>query len=290
MRYDITSIYYFIDNFCKTYEEWERSRLLPSNRVRFRAGEMSLSEMLTIVVSYHFSGYKCFKYFYQYEIAQLHRQAFPKLLSYSRFIQKMPVLFLPLHLLLHMLTGEETGIYFIDSTSLPVCHNRRIGRHKTFEGLAERGKTSMGWFFGFKLHIIINHKGQLIATKITRGNMNDRAPVEQLTGSLTGIMAADKGYLSKELFQRLYNKGLKMLTGIRKGMKNSLMPMAEKLILRKRFLVETVFDALKNTLNISHTRHRSPANACVNILAALVAYAYKTNKNAKKNMTALIQN
>lgn len=289
MRYDITSVYYFIDNFCKIYEEWERSRLLPSQRVRFRKGEMSLSEMLTIVVSYHFSGYKCFKYFYQYEIAQRHRKAFPKLLSYSRFIQKMPLLFLPLHLLLHMLTGEETGVYFIDSTSLPVCHNRRISRHKTFEGMAERGKTSMGWFFGFKLHIVINHKGQLMVAKITRGNINDRAPVEELTASLTGVMAADKGYLSKDLFQRLYSKGLKMLTGIRKGMKNNLMPLYEKIILRKRFLVETVFDTLKNTLNISHTRHRSPTNASVNILAALVAYAYKTNKNALKT-SSLIQN
>jgi len=210
MYYDITSVYYFIDDFCKIYEEWERSRLLPSCRQRFRSGEMALSEMLTIVVSYHFSGYKCFKYFYQYEIAQRHRQAFPKLLSYSRFIQRMPSLFLPLHMLLHMLCGEETGVYFIDSTSLPVCHNRRIARHKTFDGLAARGKTSMvGWFFGLKLHIIINNKGQLMATKITRGNINDRGPVEELAASLKGLIAADKGYLSKELFQRLYNKGLK---------------------------------------------------------------------------------
>lgn len=289
MRYDITSIYYFIDNFCKIYEEWEHSRLLPTERKRFRSGEMQLSEMLTIVVSYHFSGYKCFKYFYQYEIAQRHRQAFPKLLSYSRFIQKMPSLFLPLHLLLHMLTGEETGMYFIDSTAIPVCHNRRIYRHKTFKGLAARGKTSMGWFFGLKLHIVINNKGQLMAAKITRGNVNDRTPVEELTASLSGLMAADKGYLSKDLFQRLYKKGLKMLTGIRKGMKNSLMPLYEKLFLRKRFLVETVFDTLKNTLNLSHTRHRSPTNACVNILAALIAYAYKTNKSAL-NRKPLIQN
>ena len=289
MRYDITSIYYFIDNFCKIYEEWEHSRLLPTERKRFRSGEMQLSEMLTIVVSYHFSGYKCFKYFYQYEIAQRHRQAFPKLLSYSRFIQKMPSLFLPLHLLLQMLTGEETGMYFIDSTAIPVCHNRRIYRHKTFKGLAERGKTSMGWFFGLKLHIVINNKGQLMAAKITRGNVNDRTPVEELTASLSGLMAADKGYLSKDLFQRLYKKGLKMLTGIRKGMKNSLMPLYEKLFLRKRFLVETVFDTLKNNLNLSHTRHRSPTNACVNILAALIAYAYKTNKSAL-NRKPLIQN
>lgn len=289
MHYDITSVYYFIDDFCKIYEEWEHSRLLPSQRIRFRSGEMALSEMLTIVVSYHFSGYKCFKYFYHYEIMQRHRQAFPKLLSYNRFIQKMPSLFLPLHLLLHMLMGEKTGVYFIDSTALPVCHNRRIHRHKTFAGLAERGKTSMGWFFGLKLHIIINNKGQLMAAKITRGNVNDRTPVEELTASLSGLMAADKGYLSKELFKRLYNKGLKMLTGIRKGMKNSLIPFYEKLILRKRFLVETAFDTLKNTFNLSHTRHRSPTNACVNILAALVAYAYKTNKPALKNMN-LIQN
>lgn len=289
MRYDITTLYYFIDEFCKIYEEWERAKLIPREGKRKRPGNMSLSEMLTVIICYHLSGYKCFKDFYLYEIGQKHKRAFPELLSYCRFIQKIPSLFLPLHLLLHFLTGERTGVYYIDSTALAVCHNRRISRHKTFSGIAERGKTSMGWFFGLKLHLVINHKGQIMAVKITQGNVDDRRAVADMTSSLTGLLAADKGYLSKSLFNTLYARGLKLLTGIRKMMKNYLLPLHEKVILRKRFLVETVFNTLKNTLNLEHTRHRSPSNAFVHILSTLVAYAFKTNKTSFKN-SPLIQN
>jgi hypothetical protein len=190
----------------------------------------------------------------------------------------MPRLFLPLQIMLHMLMGEQEGIYFMDSTHLAVCHNKRIERNRVFRGMAARGKTTMGWFYGFKLHLVINHKGQIIAAKITPGNTDDRKPVEQLTKNLTGVMAVDKGYISAELFRSLYNRGLKMLVGIKKGMKNMLMPLAEKLLLRKRFVIKTVFDILKSETNINHTRHRSPMNAAVNIISALVAYAFKTNK------------
>jgi len=239
------------------------------------------------MICYHLSGYKCFKYFYLYDISGRHKEKFPKLLSYNRYIQLMLRLLLPLYVLFHMLTGERTGVYFMDSTHLSVCHNRRINRHRVFGKLAARGKSSMGWFFGFKLHVVINHKGQIVAAKITRGNVNDRTPVTELTQGLKGIVGADKGYLSKELFATLYKEGLKLLTGIRKDMKNYLMPIYDKVLLRKRFLVETVFDALKCDLNIDHTRHRSPANALINWLSALVAYQTLTNKSALKAIHAI---
>jgi hypothetical protein len=286
MRYDMVVLYYFPDEFCKVYEAWERSRLLPYSGQRHRAGIMSLSEMLLIAVCYHLSGYECFKYFYLCDIGGLHRDKFPRLLSYSRFVQVMPRLFVPLCVLLQTMRGEETGIYFMDSTGLSICHNRRIQRSRVFAGLAARGKSTMGWFYGFKLHLVINHKGQIMAVKITKANVNDRHPVEAMTKGLQGILAADKGYLSKKLFNALYQKGLKLLTGIRKNMRNILMPINEKKILRRRFFIETVFGSLKTQCNIEHTRHRSAANALVNIIAAIVAYAYKT-RNQKP---ALIQN
>jgi transposase len=287
MRYDIVSVYYFIDEFCKVYEDWERGRLLPRPGKRNRPGGMSLAELLTIAVCYHLSGFKCFKYFYLYDMGIRHTDKFPGLISYSRFVQLMPRLFMPLCVLLQSLRGEETGIYFMDSTSLSVCHNRRISRNRVFAGLAERGKTTMGWFYGFKLHLVINHKGQIMAMKITRGNINDREPVMQLTSGLEGIIAADKGYLGKKLFDALYKRGLKLLTGIRKNMKNILLPLQEKYILRKRFLVETIFGLLKKHYDIQHTRHRSPANAFVNAIAAITAFSIKPSANL---LGAIIQN
>lgn len=288
MKYDILFLFYFIDEFCKIYEKWESVKLISNPSVqKRRQPSLSVSELLTIMVCYHLSGYKCFKYFYLYDICGKHRDKFKKLPSYNRYVQLMPRLFLPLYMLFHMLTGEHTGMYFMDSTSLNVCHNRRINRHKVFAGLAARGKSTMGWFFGFKLHVVINNKGQIVAAKITKGNVNDRNPVTDLTKDLQGIVAADKGYLSKELFAKLYKQGLKLLTGIRRDMKNYLMPIYDKIILRKRFLVETVFEKLKCGLNIDHTRHRSPANALINWLSALVAYQTLTNKPALKSIKAI---
>lgn len=278
MRYDITSLYYFIDEFCKCHEDWERHHLLPSERRRFRATRLSLSEMLLVMVMFHMSPCRVFKYYYTEYLSVHHRKDFPRLVDYDRFVVLMPRLFLPLQMMLHILGGEQEGIYFMDATSLPVCHNKRINRNRVFKGMAARGKTTMGWFYGFRLHLVINHKGQMIAAKITPGNVDDRKPVDALTRNLKGVIALDKGYISADLFQKLYSRGLKIIVGIKKGMRNMLMPLAEKLLLRKRFVIETVFDVLKTETNISHTRHRSPLNAAVNIVSAPVAYAFRTNK------------
>jgi len=284
MGYNITAIFCFIDDFCKIFEDWQSHKLLPSSQQRQRETNLSLSEMLTIMVIFHMSPCKNFKWFYEVYLRNKHGKDFPQLVEYARFVALMPRLFVPLHLMLHMMQGEQTGIYVADSTSLPVCHNKLIKRNRVFKCLAERGKTTMGWFFGFKLHIVINHKGQIMAVKITRGNVDDREPLDRITDNLQGVIVLDKGYISKELFRKLYERGLKMIVGIRKGMKNILMNTAEKLLLRKRFVVETVFDILKSETNICHTRHRSPTNAAVNIISAIIAYTFRTNKPAMKSV------
>ena len=289
MRYDIDFLFCVIDDFCKMYEMWEQHRLIPLSGSRRRSGMMSLSELMTIMVLFHVSPCKNFKWFYLAYLPLKHGKDFPNRVSYTRFVALQSRLFLPLQLLLHSLRGEETGLYFMDATSLPVCHNKRIKRHRVFDGMAKRGRTTMGWFFGFKLHVAMNHKGQIMAVKITAGNTDDRDPVPDITKNLKGIIAADKGYISHTLFDELYMRGLKLLVGIRKNMKNHLMPIGEKLLLRKRFIIETLFDILKHETNLWHTRHRSPANAMVNLIAALIAYTAKTNKPALKNLD-LIQN
>src|SRR3954464_15997812 len=184
MAVDITALYCCLDDFCKVFGDWEAHRLIPSQTIRQRTGKLSRSEMLFIMVLFHLSPFKHFKVFYHYGIGQQHRACFRELPHYDRFVGLMPRLFAPLMVLLHSLGGAQTGIYFADSTKLAVCHNRRIHRHKVFDGLAARGKTSMGWFFGLKLHFVINHKGQIMALKITPGNTADSTVLDEITRHL----------------------------------------------------------------------------------------------------------
>jgi hypothetical protein len=271
MAVDITALYCCLDDFCKVFQDWEAHRLIPSEHTRQRTGKLSRAEMLFIVVLFHLSPFKAF---YRYGIGHQHRACFGDLPHYDRFVSLMPRLFVPLMVLLHSLSGEQTGIYFADSTKLAVCHNRRIHRHKVFDGLAARGKTSVGWFYGLKLHFVINHKGQIMALRITPGN----TVLNEMIQHLTGKLYADKGYIGRELFARLWQRGLHLITGIRRNMRNHLMPLADKLMLRKRFVIETVRDILKCEMGLEHSRHRSVINAMVHVLSCLVAYAFRPSK------------
>ena len=280
MRFDITALYCCLDDFVKVYGDWERHQLIASQGTGQREGKLNLSEMLLIMILFHTDCFRNFKAFYTYGIGHKHRHLFREIPSYERFVILQKRLLLPLSLLLVMLNRQATrdGVYIIDSSSLRVCDNKRIRRHKVFEGLASRGKTTMGWFFGFKLHLVINRYGEIVAVKITPGNIDDRAPLLDMTAGLGGILLADKGYISKDKFTELWKKGLRILVGIRKNMKNYLMPIYDKILLRKRFIIETVFGLLKEHMGLEHSRHRSPHNAFVHIISCIVAYAFRKNK------------
>jgi IS5 family transposase len=278
MAVDITALYCCLDDFCKVFEDWEAHRLIPSHAARQRPGKLSRAEMLLIMVLFHLSPYKNFKTFYLYGVGHQHRACFGDLPHYDRFVGLMPRLFAPLMVLLHSVSGEPTGVYFADSTQLAVCHNRRIHRHRVFDGLAARGKTSMGWFYGLKLHFVVNHKGQVVALRITPGNTADSTVLDEVTRHLAGKLYADKGYIGHELFKRLWRRGLHLITSIRRNMRNHLMPLADKIMLRKRFVIETVLDILKCEMGLEHSRHRSVINAMVHVLSCLVAYAFRPGK------------
>jgi Transposase DDE domain len=278
MAIDITALYCCLDDFCKVFADWEAHQLIPSPTRRQRSGKLSRAEMLFIMVLFHLSPYKNFKTFSLYGIGCQHRACFRDLPHYDRFVSLMPRLFVPLMVLLHSLSGEETGVYFADSSKLAVCHNCRIGRHRVFDGLAARGKTSTGWFFGLKLHVVINHKGQIMALKITPGNTADSTVLDEISQHLRGKLYADKGYISREVFTKLWQRGLHLITGIRRNMRNHLMLLGDTIMLRKRFVIETVLNILKSEMGLEHTRHRSPVNAMVHILSCLVAYAYRPGK------------
>lgn len=289
MTIDNTALFCCLDDFCQLYQRTASQKLLPAPGQRQREGKLCLSEMMFIMALFHVSEFKHFKAFYIYGVQQKHRDCFRDLPSYPRFVALMPRLLLPFSILIHALRGEETGLYFADSTKLAVCHNRRISRHRVFHGLAARGKTTMGWFFGFKLHIIVNDRAEIMAVKITRGNDDDRNPIKTMTAGLKGKLYADKGYISKSLFADLWQDGLQLITGIRKNMHNYLMPLFDKLMLRARFILETVFDVLKQVQGLEHSRHRSPVNAFVHILSCIAAYGLKPVKpriNGHVNLTA----
>ena len=208
----------------------------------------------------------------------LHRE-FPQAVSYQRFVELMPTTVGPLCAYLQTCLGDCSGLSFVDSTALAVCHNRRIRQHRVFRDVAQRGKTSMGWFYGFKLHIVINHHGELLACQLTPGNVDDRRPVPKLAERLWGRLFGDKGYLSQPLTRELlHTRQLRLVTHLKRNMPNRLLLLHEKVILRRRALVETVFDQLKHLMQIEHTRHRSPTNFAVNLVAGLIAYCHQPNK------------
>ena len=175
--------------------------------------------------------------------------------------------------MLQLLRGEEQGTYFIDSTKLSICHGKRTHSNKVFGRIAKIGMSSYGWFMGFKLHLVINHKGEIMAIKITKANASDVSAVEAVTKGLQGKLFGDKGYISKNLWDKLYARNLRLFTGIRKDMKNHLLELDDKVMLRKRSLIESVFNVLKNSMNLEHSRHRSPLNFLVHILACVASYS-----------------
>lgn len=269
-----------VDDFCKVFEPIFQRFLLEAGpgKQRQRKFKLCLSEVMTIIIGFHASGYRTFKAYYEQEIQRHHRAEFPKLVSYNRFLELMPSTLLPLCAYLKTRFGHCSGISFIDSTSLAVCHNRRIWSHQVLKDYAARGKTSVDWFYGFKLHLIVNDCGELLNVKITAGNVDDRAVVPDLVKHLFGKIFGDKGYLSQPLFTQLYEEGIQLITRLKKGMKNKLMPLLDKLLLRKRGIIETINDQLKNISQIEHSRHRSVYNFFVNLLGGLLAYTFREKK------------
>ena len=281
----ITELFCILDDFCKKFNESLEKALISDQKTTMKKSALSLSEVMTIVILFHKSGFRFFKYFYCHMIIPFWKSAFLKLLSYNRFIEIMPRCLQALSSFFHQVKGEDTGICIIDSTKLVICHNLRIKRNRVFKGLAGRGKSSTGWFYGFKVHIVINNLGEIINLKITSGSVHDVAVLESLTKELKGILLGDKGYLSKAKTEALAARGLRILTPSRKNMKNkSIQTEEEKQLLCRRGLIETVNDQLKNLHQIDHSRHRSVNNFMVNIMAAIVAYCLNPNKPTFQNL------
>src|SRR5574344_2548282 len=276
----ITEIFFMTDEFNKVYcRMLEKYGLNAPKKIRKRSYHrdcrLSVAEVMTIMILFHASGYRCLKHFYLNEVCVNLRHLFPQVLSYNRFLELEKDVAIPLALFIKkVLLGKCTGISFVDSTPLRVCKNQRIHIHRVFKGIAQRGKCSLGWFFGFKLHLICNEKGELLNFMITPGDVDDRRPLEYkaFVDFIYGKLVGDRGYISKNLFERLFIDGIQLITKLKSNMKGALMSVSDKLLLRKRAIIETINDELKNIAQVEHSRHRCFDNFIVNMLGALAAY------------------
>ena len=275
----VIHIFIEMDDFVSTCEKFVGCKLIgsPSPHAVNEPG-ITVSEMMCIELMYHLSGYKCFQYYYQQVVEKGSlRSYFPKAPCYNRFVQlKSRILPLMIFYLQCCRLGWHCGLYYADSTSIAVCRNRRIQSHKIFFGKAMRGKTSTGWFYGCKLFLVVNAFGEIIKVMFTGAYIadNDIQQMMKLFDKLQGWAFADKGFINQSALEQLLQKGLQLITGIRTNMKNRLMNFTQKLLLKKRGIIESIHDILKSVCYIEHTRHRSPINAVLNIFTGICAYTF----------------
>ena len=284
LRDKVTEFFVKADDFCKEFAlQLENRPFLEDSSVkrRNRKGNLSDSEMMSIYLLFHFGQFTSFKHFYNQYVCKHLTDLFPTLISYERFNARQDRILLPLMLYLkYRVLGNSRGINYIDSTLLRVCHAKREKQHRVFKGIAAKGKSTMGWFFGFKLHLIINDKGELLSFYLTKGNVDDRniELMSAMTKDVFGKLFGDKGYISKALAELLFQDGIQLITKVRKNMKKQNLSDVDAMLLRKRALVESVNDELKNICKIEHTRHRSIKGFLVNLIAGLTAYCFFPKK------------
>jgi hypothetical protein len=278
------------DDFCQAFgPHWEALLLgqgaQPAKKRGPQAG-LADSAIMTILVLYHSSHFRHFKAFYEGVVLAWLPSAFPKAPCYARFIALTNHVWVPLTVFLLTRMGRKSGLYYIDSTPLPVCHPRRINRHKVFAGLAGRGKTSTGWFFGLTLHLVFNHERQIVALTLTPGNVHDTMPVPDLTQGLIGKLFGDKGYVGQDLAHSLLRRGLALMTRVRRNMKRLPVSFLDKALLNGRNIVETIIGHIKEFSSLRLPKHRSVFNAFTHLTAAIVAY--QINPLPPKPITASI--
>lgn len=283
LRDKVIEIFVKVDDFCKEIAPMMEQKMVEDRKLgkRDRKSGLCESETVSLLILFHYGQFDNLKSFYVYYAVPHLRDLFPGMVSYNRFVELQPRCAVVFMLFVKMrCLGKSRGINFVDSTHIKVCHNRRIHSHRVFDGHAERGQCSIGWFFGFKLHLIINDKGEILSFYLTKGNVDDRdwRHFSVMTKDVFGKLFGDKGYVSKMLADLLWGNGIQMVAKPKKNMKNVNISQHDRILLRKRAVIECVNDELKNMCKLQHTRHRSVHNFLLNILGALAAYAFFPKK------------
>ena len=279
----IITLFCEIDDFFLAYEKWKTRYRLPKTtppETRGRPRKLHPSEVMTLLIAFHQSGYRTLKHFYEKHVCVYWRAAFPHLVSYTRFVQLEKEVLTLLTFYLSATLGTCSGISFVDSTRLRVCDNKRISSHRVFAKEAGYSKTSMGWFYGFKLHLLLNDKGEILDVELTPGNTDDRRPLPKFAEGLQGSLYGDRGYISKDIRELLRAEGVNLVYKVRKNMAPLELSVSDEVLLKKRMLIESVINILKTQTELEQTRHRNYVNFRVNVVSALIAYQFLETKPA----------
>lgn len=274
----LVEIFVSVDDFLIEFAPALQKHLIGEDKWAKRS--MNKSEVISILIFFHLSGFRNFKAYYQVAVKGYFRSYFRTLYPYEHFVSLQSSLSLELYAYLNICclsTCDKAN--YIDSTTLKVCHIKREKQHKVFKNIAQKGKNSMGFFFGFKLHLICNQKGEIVRILLTSGNKADNNEwiLKELLEGLKGDIYGDKGYISK-LKPYFQEKNIQLISKVRKNMKQEKLSREKEYYLYKRGLIETVIDKLKNECQIEHTRHRSPKNFIVNLWSGLIAYKFLDKK------------
>lgn len=290
----LTRLFIFIDDFSQAFYSYaekdpDDAILAPySKRDVQNNCQLCLSEILTILVYFHFSGFKTFKHYYKF-LESHHLKEFPNLISYTRFVEIKHNYTFELFILSQTISADCDGLSYIDATHLPVCHIKREHSHKTFNGIASKSKSTMGWYFGFKLHLISNRYGHLISYELTLATVDDRKAPDKLFEKVFGELYGDKGYIGKPFIDRMSEKSIKIITALKKNMKPKIMSEEQSENLNKRSIIESVFNCLKNHTNLQHTRHRNPKNYLINLISSITAYCFRFVKTVAFQENEILQ-
>jgi hypothetical protein len=267
-----------VDDFLLSFEPHLKATQIAAGNQRQRPGQLWPSELMTILIHVPQSHDRTFKAYSTEPVQVYLTREFPHLVSYTRFVVLIPTMLVPLLAYLQSRYGTGTGSSFMDATPLSVCDPKRIQQHRVVAVDARRGKSSMGWFFGFKLHLAVNDQGELLACSLTPGNVDDRAPVPQMVQRRRGKLIGDRGYISAPRTELLFEQGLQLITRLRKNRKKHLMHLSDTLLVRKRAMSESIIDQLKHISQSEHSRHRSPTNFVVHLIAGLLASSHQAKK------------
>jgi len=279
----LVALYIEVDDLLKAYQSFllQKKQLLPGKPTR--SPGLNSSEVCTIWLCTTYQVIKPLNIITARSFWVVIKSWFPDAPCYERFLSYIPrnVHLLCLWLFYSCALAKKTGLYFIDSKKLPVCHIKREHSHQVFKGITSKGKSPTGYFYGLKLHLTINNLGQITPFLLTPGNVadNNKTVLMLLLGGLKGVCVRDKRYLTT-LFQQFYENGLELVKKPKRNMRSLPVPHWKNKLINMRPVIESVFDIMGTVCDIDHTRHRSPINAISHVLAGLIAYQSLEQKPA----------